>query len=176
MPELADLRSAVPHLPKRFLAPGGLLVMTEPCEVTTILGPCVAVTLWCRRSHVAAICHAMLPADRGGGSAAVGTPSWKYVSAVVPEMLARFARKGGESVTLEIKLFGGADLLNNGGQAPTARIGPQNVELALHLLAERGLVVVASDVGGKTGRKLIFNTLTGGVRIKRLLNSSLTIP
>jgi chemotaxis protein CheD len=162
-----------PRLPRRFLAPGGLLLVAGPCEVTTILGPCLAVTFWCRRSHVAAICHAMLPVAPTGGRSPAGAARWKYVSEAIPEILARFVRKGLRPTSLEIKLFGGADLLRDSASSPAGQIGSQNVRLARELLAGRRLAVRASDVGGNTGRKLVFNTLTGDVDIKRLLNSSL---
>jgi chemotaxis protein CheD len=172
VPELAAIPCRAPRLPRRFLAPGGLLVIAGPCEVTTILGPCVAVTFWCRRSHVAAICHAMLPVAPAAGRPAAGTARWKYVSEAIPEMLTRFIRKGGRPPSLEIKLFGGADLLHDSASSPAGQIGPRNVQLVRELLAERGLAAIASDVGGHAGRKLVFNTLTGDVDIKRLPNSA----
>jgi chemotaxis protein CheD len=172
LPDLAANPTATSRIPHRFLSPGDLLVVTTPCEITTILGPCVAVTFWCPRSHVGAICHAMLPTENAGFTPVAASHSWKYVNSVIPEMWRRFLRKGGTASSLEVKLFGGADLLLNRGDSRSARIGPQNVELAQQLLAERGLHILASDVGGKKGRKLIFNTQTGSVRVKRLPNTS----
>jgi chemotaxis protein CheD len=173
LPNLAATPLASPRLPQRFLTPGDLILVTTPCEITTILGPCVAVTFWCPRSRVAAICHAMLPSDGSGSTPPAGGRSWKFVSSVIPEMWNRFRRKGAVADSIEVKLFGGADLLHHTGDFRSARIGPQNVELAQQLLAERGLPILASAVGGKKGRKLIFNTQTGSVRVKRLPNFSL---
>ena len=168
MPDLAAIPTATPRIAHRFLSPGELLVVTAPTEITTILGPCIAVTFWCTYSQTGAICHAMLPSeDMGFESATAGHP-WKYVSAVIPEMWRCFRRKGGIAAKLEVKLFGGADLLRNAEDPTSTRIGPQNVELAQQLLSERGLHILSSDVGGRKGRKLIFNTQTGDVRIKRL--------
>jgi len=173
VPELAVIPSAASELPHRFLSPGELLVLGEPCEVTTILGPCIAVTFWCRQTHLAAICHAMLPKAGANGSAPTQSTSWKYVNEVIPEMFTRFERQGGKLASLETKLFGGAELLHGIVAEPGGRIGPQNIQLARQLLAQHQVAVVASDVGGKSGRKLIFNTRTGDVRIKLLFN---TIP
>jgi chemotaxis protein CheD len=172
VPELAELPSAPSRLPHHFLPPGGLIVTSKPCEVTTLLGPCVAVTFWCRRSQVAAICHAMLPAASAGERPVAGTPRWKYVREAIPETLARFTRKGGNPAAAEVKLFGGADLLGNREADPIARIGSQNVRLAREILAEWQLELVAFDVAGHTGRKLIFHTPTGDVRVKHLPKSS----
>ncbi len=168
LPDLAAISTATPCIPPRFLSPGELLVVTTPFEITTILGPCVAVTFWCAQSQVGAICHAMLPSEDMGFDSSAGGHPWKYVSAVIPEMWRCFLRQGGVAATLEIKLFGGADLLWNTETPSSTRIGSQNIEFAQQLLAELGLHILASDVGGNKGRKLIFNTQSGDVRIKRL--------
>ena len=170
MPDLAAISTTASRIQHRFLSPGDLLVVTTPSEITTILGPCVSVTFWCAHSHVGAICHAMLPSENMGFDSSTGGHPWKYVTAVIPEMWRRFLRKGGIAADIEVKLFGGADLLRNAKDPSATRIGPQNVELAQQLLAEHGLRILASDVGGRKGRKLIFNTQTGDVRIKRLPN------
>ncbi|HEY4248900.1 MAG TPA: chemotaxis protein CheD [Lacunisphaera sp.] len=168
MPDLATIPTTTPRIQHRFLSPGDLLVVTAPSEITTILGPCIAATFWCAHSHVGAICHAMLPSENMGFDSSAGDHPWKYVSTVIPEMWRRFLRKGGTAGKLEVKLFGGADLLRNAKHPSSTQIGPHNIELAQQLLAECGLRIIASDVGGQKGRKLIFNTQTGDVRIKRL--------
>jgi len=168
LPDLAAIFTAPPRIPSRFLSPGDMLVVTTPAEITTILGPCIAVTFWCAHSHVGAICHAMLPSENMGFGSSAGGHPWKYVNAVIPEMWSSFLRKGGNAANIEVKLFGGADLLRSAEDSVPPRIGPQNVECARQLLAARGLRLLAFDVGGEKGRKLIFNTLTGDVRIKLL--------
>jgi chemotaxis protein CheD len=118
----------------------------------------------------------MLPSADTGFDAFAGDHPWKYVSTVIPEMRRRFLRKGGVAAGMEVKFFGGADLLQNSADPASTRIGPQNVAFARQLLAELGFRIVASDVGGNKGRKLIFNTGTGDVRIKRLPHFSSSNP
>jgi chemotaxis protein CheD len=173
VPELVDIFCVSARLPQHFLPPGGLLVVSRPCNVTTILGPCVAVTLWCRRSHVAAICHAVLPTASAGARSSADFHLGKYVRDAIPEMFARFRREGGDLASVEAKLFGGAHLFDGPSAVPAGRIGAQNVRLAREILEEHRLAVIAFDVGGQTGRKLIFDTLTGDVRVKHLPSSSL---
>jgi chemotaxis protein CheD len=142
--------------------------VAEPAEVTTVLGPCVSATLWCRRSRLAAICHAMLPTAPPAGRPRQDGLRGKYVDEVIPEMILQFMRKAGRPLSYEVKLFGGADLLDHPAHTAGARIGSQNVEIARELLSRHRLALTAFDVGGNTGRKLIFDTLTGQVRVKHL--------
>jgi len=174
--DLATIFTVAPRIQQRFLSPGDMLVATNPSEITTILGPCIAITLWCERSRVGAICHAMLPSNNIGFDSSAGDHPWKYVDTVIPEMWRRFQRKGGIKANVEVKLFGGAELLRDAEDFSATRIGPQNVELAQQLLAERGLCILASDTGGRKGRKLIFNTQSGDVKIKRLPHFSPSTP
>ena len=70
---------------------------------------------------------------------------------------------------LEVKLFGGADVLpflNDNPDRPT--VGAKNCQVALEVLAEEGFTVTASDLGGVRGRRIHFHTGTGVVLVSRL--------
>lgn len=149
-----------------YLHPADLRVLTEPCEVMTVLGPCVSVTLWCPESAVAAICHAMLPKAPESVLSAGSRHPGKYVDEAIPELLARWKQAGGNPRSVEVKLFGGAEI--NAVRGFPGNIGTQNVARAREVLRELGLNLAAYDVGGPVGRKLIFDTRSGSVRVKRL--------
>jgi chemotaxis protein CheD len=68
---------------------------------------------------------------------------------------------------LEVKLFGGSDMMM-ASLANHQRVGKSNVKMAKTVLARMGMTIKSSDTGGTVGRKLIFNTGTGDVWIKRL--------
>lgn len=155
--------------PHYLLNAGALLVVTNGGDVTTLLGPCVTVTLW-NRNGVAAICHAMLPEPLGLRRAEVAPDSrrWIHVNEAIPELFARFAQAGGTRGAFEVKLFGGANLLGDAWSAPTmvSSIGARNVDQAMASLDECALRLHASDVGGRQGRKVVFDTRTGDVAVK----------
>jgi chemotaxis receptor (MCP) glutamine deamidase CheD len=48
------------------------------------------------------------------------------------------------------------------------QVGRMNVETALSVLGQNGIVPVESDVGGCAGRVLLFDTVTGEASIERL--------
>ena len=146
-------------LPSVYLKPGELHFATGPTVVTTVLGSCVSVTMFERASGAAAICHAVLP--EGCDSDAL-----RYVDTAIIRMLELFSARGMLSRRLEVKLFGGADMMIAGGSR--IGVGRRNVEIARQVLAAEGLDVASADVGGTRGRKLFFYTHTGEVLLKRL--------
>ena len=158
-------------LPRRYLKAGDLMICRTACEVTTVLGSCVAVTFFSAQLGLGGICHAMLPAPRHGDddTALRGEGRWKYVSCALKELIECFAQPGVQPSAVEVKIFGGGHLI-----APTsngeggANVGANNVALARRMLADAGFAISAGDVGGPHGRKVVFNTQTGDVHMKLL--------
>lgn len=148
-----------PDLPKVYLKPGEYHFSTKPEVVNTILGSCVSVTMFDRLSGTAAICHALLP--EGPRSDA-----FRYVDSSILGMLEMFESRGVPRRHLEVKLFGGADMIGAGGSR--VGVGRRNVEIAAQVLTQAGLTVATHDVGGTRGRKIFFLTHTGDVFLKRL--------
>ncbi len=149
-------------LEKIYLKPGELVVAQDPVMVTTVLGSCISVTMYHPETRAAAICHGMLP--KGNGS-----DSFKYVDVALMYMVNFFKQLKIVREEIEVKLFGGSDMFASG--QPSIRnltVGWQNISVATRCLEEYGLVLTASDVGGKKGRKLIFKTDSGIVLIKKM--------
>lgn len=159
-----------PPLPRRNLSPGDLIVTSDPQWVITLLGSCVAVTMFSRRFKIAAICHGMLPYPRHPTSPpGPDHRPFRYLNAVIPAMLDRMRRPGLELREIEVKMFGGANLISL-AEGPQSEhwIGSENVTVGRSLLLEAGLKIRADDVGGHRGRKIVFNTATGEVLHKFL--------
>ena len=149
-------------LEKIYLKPGELVVTQEPVMVTTVLGSCVSVTMYHSGTRTASICHGMLPS--GGVS-----DSFKYVDTSIHCMIKFFKKLKIAREEIEVKLFGGADMFSGGGPSVSnLTVGRQNIITATRCLEEYGLAIAASDVGGKSGRKLIFKTDSGIVFIKKM--------
>ena len=78
-------------------------------------------------------------------------------------LLERLDILGARRAGLEAKLFGAGRVMAGG-----ADIGEKNAAFALGYLEERGIPVVASDLGDCCPRKLVFFPATGRVFVKRL--------
>lgn len=156
-------------LPQIHLKPGELIITQSPGLIVTVLGSCVSVTMFHRRTRLAAICHAMLPDPKRGAGDAREPACYRYVSDVLPEMCARFAQAGLGPEEIEVKLFGGGNVINMAEETQSERwIGSVNIRRAREILREAGLCILASNVGGTEGRKIVFNTTSGEVMHKHL--------
>jgi chemotaxis protein CheD len=150
-----------------YLKPGDLCHAESPTVVSTILGSCVAVIMFNPGRKVGSICHAMLPRNPSSHRG----EAFRYVDSSILYMVERFRALGVRTNEMEVKLFGGADVLEHRGENG-ASVGRQNIEIALETIGEVGLRLIVSDVGGKVGRKLCFYTHTGEVLLKRMAGSA----
>lgn len=141
---------------------GQLFASREPRVVTTILGSCVSVCLWDPAAQVGGLNHFLLPqcVENGISSARFG-------NVAIRDLLGEIGALGGARARLKAKLFGGASVID-AFQSPRGSLGMQNVELARRLLADAGIPIVAQDVGGTQGRKLVFQTNDGAAWVRKI--------
>jgi chemotaxis protein CheD len=150
---------------KRFLGIGELFFGGGEGCVETVLGSCVAITLWFPRQRLGGICHFQLPGRREVAECArdldgrYGKEAWVWLKQQV--------RAHGLSLgEAEIKLFGGANSLIDPQTQQFSYIGRDNIDCALRLVAEAGARVVNSDLGGEGCRYLCFDLSCGEVWIR----------
>lgn len=153
-----------PDLPMVNLHPGELFVAREPTIITTILGSCVSVCLYCPRRRIGAMCHGVMPSR----DEKFQQDSFRFVDSSVSymaEVLTRGAEYHSRS-TLVAKLFGGADVLKVRGRTAALSMGTQNIAAARQALERQGIGISAERVGGKHGYRLYFYTHTGEVYVR----------
>ena len=147
-------------------------------RVHTLLGTCVAITLWHPLRRVGGICHYLLP-RRGPGAADASAGFY------ATEVMALFAEALRASQTAAsayvVKVFGGGhmfpDQLTDSdcrGEACTDRrrascmsIGCQNISAAHDLLEAGGYAISSENVGGHGSRSLIFDLDDGTLWVSR---------
>jgi chemotaxis protein CheD len=162
------LRSELEHGPFVFLQPGGMVITDAPTRVKTILGSCLTIAVRAPRLGLAVATHCLLPSAGCRVEKLTRSEALKYVDATAGIVFETFAAWGAAWTELEVKLIGGADSLSAGPSAHYFAVGSRNVETALKVLADRGIVPAATIVGGQTGRVLVFDTGNGDVFVKRL--------
>ncbi|MDD2365271.1 MAG: chemotaxis protein CheD [Desulfuromonadaceae bacterium] len=150
------------HTHSVYLKPGEVVVSRKPLLVSTVLGSCVAVTMFSSSKSFAAICHAMLPENFGSES------DFRYVDTAIRHINDKI-RQNGVGNDLVVKLFGGAQVLNVAEKKSQKKtIGDQNVTAAEKILSELGFNISARDTGGLQGRKLFFCTRSGDVYMRKM--------
>jgi chemotaxis protein CheD len=145
-----------------YLQPGQVLASAEATETTTVLGSCVAVCLWDRRLRTGGANHFLLPYLADGESA-----SARYGNVAIERLVRDLERLGSRREHLVAKVFGGASVLEAFRDARD-HLGAKNVDLARRILGAHAIPIVAEDVMGARGRKLVFHT-DSGIALVRLL-------
>ena len=151
--------------PIAYLEPGQAFVTDRPYLVTTVLGSCISVTLFDRAQRIAGITHALLPAGLETGT----NDDLRYADLSLRRLLREVESRGARRRHLEVKLFGGGDVIGSVDcEKAVLTVGRQNVAAAVRTIEREGLRLSASDVGGSFGRKMIFDTASGEVLLRRL--------
>ena len=150
------------HKHNYYLKPGEVLVSRNPVLVTTVLGSCVAVTMFSPGQGVGAICHAMLAGNAGQAQDLL------YVDTAIRYIYAKMVKYGAID-DMVVKLFGGAQVLDAANYSSTRlTVGEQNVARAEEVFKSLGLTVAKSDIGGVRGRKLFFSIKNGDVFLRKM--------
>ena len=160
---------------------GEYFASSDGTAITTLLGSCVSVCLFDRKSGVGGMNHFMLPqllqgldaTHCGGHSAAECAEhcSARYGACAMRQLLQMLESLGANSARLEAKLFGAGRVI-----AKMTDIGEKNADFALGYLQERGIPVVARDLGDCCPRKIIFFPATGRAFVKRIPELPAGIP
>jgi chemotaxis protein CheD len=152
------------ELRKHIIFPGQFMITSVPTLISTVLGSCVSVCLWDKETGMAAMNHYLLPGtlDDDAGNSNRGLTSTRML---IRSILIRRANLG----NVEAKVFGGCNSLYRNNDL--YKIGERNVSVALEVLKDYNIRVSAQHVGGQYGRKIVFNTSTGKVRMRLLIKT-----
>lgn len=154
-----------PHfrLPSVKVFPGEHHVATDPDEMlVTVLGSCVAACIRDPVARIGGMNHFMLPASEAGDWG-VAAASLRYGNFAMETLINDILKLGGRRERLEIKLFGGANVLAGGLQ-----IGHRNADFAESYLAEEGLNLLARDLRGDAPRRVHYLPRTGAAYVQTL--------
>lgn len=141
-----------------FVPSCGFRVSQKPVVLHTVLGSCVSVCLWDRRSAIGGMNHYLLAHSNVEGPVLDMQVVGKYADLAVPHLLRSLERLGASPESIVAKIVGGARILR---LTPYAELAQRNIEAGKRLLRKLGIAVVSEDVGGVRGRKVRFHTETG---------------
>lgn len=130
------------------------------------LGSCVGIVLRDTTAGVGGVAVAVLP-EADAGTDSIGA---KYADSAASELLEAVIDAGGTYERIEAVLVGGATIIefdDLGGD-----VGRENVTAAKTRLANLGVSIADTDVGGQQGRIVRLDTATGIVEVVRADGSS----
>jgi chemotaxis protein CheD len=160
-----------------FLETGELYFGGGCKRVRTVLGSCVAITLWHPRLRIGGICHYLLP--RPTASRAAGEMTAMYAEGAIRLFMRELRRAKARPEDFVAKMFGGGNMF--GGVTSGERSKPlaalacgacgdvasMNVEIGRELLRRSGFRIAAENVGGWGSRVVVFELWSGDVWVRR---------
>jgi chemotaxis protein CheD len=158
---------APPDVLEIFLQPGELYFGEEKTRIRTLLGSCVAVSLWHPRLRIGGMCHYMLPHRpvRGDDEPLDG----RYAEEAMHLFMRELRRSRTSPADYQVKLFGGGRMFEHVDR--TRRhidISERNMQAGRDLVARHGFRLQAHDMGGQGHRNVILDLWSGDVWIKRV--------
>ncbi|MCP3665392.1 MAG: chemoreceptor glutamine deamidase CheD [Gammaproteobacteria bacterium] len=148
------------------ILPGEYYVTIYDELISTVLGSCVSACIRDRISGVGGMNHFMLPLSDDGqwaGSSHITGVATRYGNFAMEHMINDILSHGGHRGNLEVKLFGGAQIISSMGD-----IGRRNIEFVFSYLETEGIQIVTHDVGDIYPRKVLYYPSSGRVRMKKL--------
>lgn len=135
----------------------------EPHNVHTLLGSCVAITLWNPRRRIGGMCHYLLPsrarrADDGRDA--------RFGEEAVAMMVEAVLRHGARPAEFEAHLYGGADTLPD-QVGVKFNVGERNIEQGWSLIDQHGFMLQGVDVGDHVPRTVELSLVDGRVNMRR---------
>lgn len=146
---------------------GQAILASDPAWLTTILGSCIAVTLYSPRLRLGMLSHVVLPQSTGQ----TAYPA-KFADTAITHMVTTLQGHGAGPSSLVAKVAGGACMFGDG---KFMQIGESNIQAALQALATAGIPVVGKDVGGNLGRRVCFDLASGSLTVECIGHPSQTI-
>lgn len=127
--------------------------------LVTILGSCVAACIRDPLIGIGGMNHFLLP-DAGEGSISDAS---RYGAFAMEELINGILKKGGRKDRLEVKVFGGANVINN-----SQMIGDRNCRFVRDFLRREGLEIKSEDLGGTYPRRINYYPGIGKVMMRQL--------
>jgi chemotaxis protein CheD len=149
------------------LGPGDLAIGTRGDRLETLLGSCVSIILTDPRRTVGVMCHFMhcKPAPT------MAENPTAYADAAWHEMQRLLVERGITPHLCEAYVYGGGDMFP--GLELTCNVGDNNVRWALRALAEAGIPIRGSDLGGSVYRKVSWQV---GAQTPTVISVSMQAP
>lgn len=144
------------------LLPGDHYVTGEPSEmIVTVLGSCVAACVRDPETGIGGMNHFMLP-EGDAGDWRASNAVMRYGNHAMEVLINEIMHSGCPRERLEIKVFGGGNVIGGGGD-----VGHRNATFVEQYLKNEGFVSVAADLRGELARRIHYFPATG--KVQRLL-------
>lgn len=147
------------------------LFVSKDYVLATLLGSCVSVVLWDPVNQIVGMNHFVNAKLIKGSSSHFN--EYRYGDASTEKLISLMKEKGAKISSLKAKVFGGANMLNRSLINDNDLI-KANIDIAMTVLDEYNIPIVANDLGGDSARWVFAFPKTGKVIMWRGQNEDIT--
>lgn len=155
------------------ILPGEYAVSSD-VALTTVLGSCVSVVLYCASKRIGGLNHFMLP-QKTGEDINLESKSGKYGMAAMELLINALIKKGVRKEELAAQVFGGSSMFGEANRLGKRSIGQINIDFATFYLEEENIPIVGQNVGGEGGHKITFFPTFGSILVSNLRKEKLLV-
>lgn len=148
------------------LLPGEYYVTMQSELITTVLGSCISACIRCKVFGIGGMNHFMLPQQKENNSkdwGEVASSATRYGNVAMEHLINEILKQGASRKHLEVKIVGGGKIMQN-----MSDVGQRNIDFVREYLEMENITVVGEDVGDIFPRKVMYDPMTGKVRVKKL--------
>ena len=163
------------HFNKQVITilPGEFYSTTKPVLISTVLGSCISIALYDPTLKLGGLNHFMLPTTNKCREISFEEQG-RYGDFAMELLINDMLSKGSKKENLKAKIFGGGNVLDNGGYNKN-RTGLNNISFALDYLQTEKIPVMANDTGGIYPRKIFYDPQSFKIYLKRIQRSDLAL-
>jgi chemotaxis protein CheD len=158
-----------PGIVEIFLNPGEHYFGDRHTRIRTLLGSCVAISLWHPRRLIGGMCHYLLPGRAGDRAQAF---DGRYADEALLLLIGQLTRAGTRLQEYEVKMFGGGNMFPHGPYRPArsgdTHVGRKNALAGRELVRRHGMQAKGEDLEGAGHRCVMFDLWSGDVWVKHV--------
>lgn len=143
------------------VGPGGVHFSGGDVRVRTLLGSCVAITVWHPRARIGGMCHFVVPSRSECGGDVRPVLDGRYGDEAMRLLQLQARAVCTDLADYEVRIYGGGNQFAGGGPAGSIGVSARNIDAAQRLAGAHGLRVLAFDVGGTGARTIVLDLPTG---------------
>jgi len=152
------------------LKPGEYYVSKEKIVLSTLLGSCVSACLYDPIEHVVGMNHFLLSNKRYAKDMPLcATEAGRYGVHSMELLINDMLKIGAKRENLRAKTFGGGAIIQQyNGQDNFFCVGEVNARFVKEFLKNDKIPLVSSDLGGSTGRVILFSSTDFSVLVRKI--------
>lgn len=154
---------------EHFIKIAEIKVIESPGILKTVVGSCIALCIWDSVKKIGGMVHIMMPKNDNTLSVSKGKYADTAVHVLCKEMIYRNCHRH----NMIASVIGGASLFNRKLENQGVKtIGVKNYEIVKRELDLHKIAITMEDVGGTSGRRVIFDCADGDIVVTMLRKSS----